>query len=106
MIVGTAYQDSGFLQSDILYQLEILFAGPDPAGYFRKFISFFQTLVYRIPVLLAIKEKFTLPDLAVWTSQPVEIFVDPYDLFCAVGALDCCPSRKVVSVIQISSGMW
>ena len=84
MIVRAAYQNTGFFQSHITDQFEILFAGTDPACDLRKFITLLQTFVNSIPVFFAVQEKFALTDLSFRTSKPMHIIIDTYDLFGCV----------------------
>ena len=69
MVVGTAHQDTGLLQTNVLYQFKILLAGTDPARNFREFISPLQTFIYGVSVLFTVKEKFALAYPAVWSAQ-------------------------------------
>ena len=78
MIIRAAYQNTGLSESDVLHQLEILFACTDPARNLRELVPSFQALVDRIPVLLAIQEKFTLTDQSFRTAQLMQIVIDRY----------------------------
>ena len=78
------FLNTGFFQSHITDQFEILFAGTDPACDLRKFITLLQTFVNSIPVFFAVQEKFALTDLSFRTSKPMHIIIDTYDLFGCV----------------------
>ena len=99
------YQNTGLSESDVLHQLEILLACTDPARNLRELVSSFQALIDRIPVLLAVQKKFTLTDQSFRTAQLMQIVIDRCNLLRCIRSLDCWPSRNVVSVIQIFSGM-
>ena len=92
MIIRAAYQNTGLSESDVLHQLEILFACTDPARNLRELVPSFQALVDRIPVLLAIQEKFTLTDQSFRTAQLMQIVIDRYNL------LRCIRSSRLLTV--------
>ena len=84
MIIRAADQDTGLTQSEIFYQLEILFARADPACNFRELISAFQTFIYRVAVFFTVKEKLTLTDLSFRSAKFMEIIVNRHDLLCRI----------------------
>ena len=71
MIIGTADQNTCFLNSHLPHKFKILFIRPYPGCDLRELISPFHTFVNRIPVLFTVKEKFALTDNALWTAQDV-----------------------------------
>ena len=85
MVVRAAHKDTRLLHADLLHQLKILLAGPDPARDLRKLVALLHTLVHGVPVLFAVQEKFALADLALRPAQPVKIVVNVHDLLRAVG---------------------
>ena len=85
MIIGAADQNAGLLHADLLHQAEILLARPDPAGHLRKPIAPFHALIDRVPVLLAVKEKFAGAHHSVGAAQPVQIIIDGDDLIRGIG---------------------
>ena len=86
MIIGTADKNSGFFQTDIFYQFKVFFACTNPAGYFREFVTSFQTFINGIPVFFAVQEKFTLADLSGRTAQLMKIIINRNNLFGTVGS--------------------
>ena len=69
MIIRTAYQYTGFLESYILYKLKVLFAGTNPRCNLRELISSLETLVNSVPVLFAVEEKLALSDYSLRTTK-------------------------------------
>ena len=84
MIIGTANQNSGFLKSNIFYQLEVLLICPNPTGNLRKLIALFQTFINSVSVFFAVKKEFTLTDFSIWSSQFMKVFVDSHNLTGAI----------------------
>ena len=52
MVIRAAYKNTGFLHSDLFYQLEVLFTGSNPAGNLRELIAPLHALVDCISVAL------------------------------------------------------
>ena len=84
MIVRTAHQDPGLFQPDLLDKLKILSARPDPARHLGELISLLQAAIHSVAVFFAVKEELALPDLALRSSQTMEIIIDRHDLLCRI----------------------
>ena len=93
MIVGAAYQNTGFLHSDFFYQFKVFLAGTDPAGDLRELISPFHTLIHSISVLLTVKEELAGANHSVGTAQTMQIIENGYNLLSGIG----CPGLLSVT---------
>ena len=81
MVVRAADKDAGFLDAEVMDQLEVLLFGADPRCDFRKAEAERHTFFDRLAVLFRIDEKFALPDDAVFSAESGEHFVKRHDLF-------------------------
>ena len=77
VIVAARNEDAGFTDAEVAHKGKILFRRANPRGDLRKAQAERLTLFDRIPILLAVDEKFRLPDDPVRpaeaTHQPVEV---------------------------------
>ena len=98
VIVTTADQNAGFLNSQIFHQFEIFLTGSDPAGDLRELQVQFHTLFNGLSVLLAVDKELCLADDAVRSTKLGQEFVDLHNLIHGVGL------NRLLAVTQRSIG--
>ena len=91
VVIRAAYENTGFLHTDVAHEFKVLLISADPACDLRKLISSLHTFVHRISVLFAVQKEFTLTHFSVRTSQAVQIVINRHDLLCGIRSAGLLP---------------
>ena len=80
MVVRAGDQNAGFLNAQVMHQLEVFLRRPYPAGDLREFQIQRHAFFNGLPVFFAVDEKLRLADDAVGAAQLAQQLVDVHDL--------------------------
>ena len=80
VVVRAGDQNAGFLDAQVMHQLEVFLCRPNPAGDLREFEVQCHALFNGLPVFFAVDEELRLADDAVGAAQLAQQLVDVHDL--------------------------